>query len=437
MAANFFQPGFDEQTENQNIERQRKYAELLRQQSEQSPQGSMVSGHYVAPSFTQGLAQMLKAYQGGKGMREADARQKALAEAVRGRQTEEMGQFAKLMGGAPAQATGQTYQTGANEMGDEAATVPQYSAATPGDPRAAYQFAAGAKTPGLAQAGLQGLMQMPVLEAQQAERVENRAFRKEEAEAMRAQRMQELQMRMEDSRASQAERLAAQKEMREMQIAAQRELRSLVASNKPERQAQIIQTDSGPMQLVNGQAVPIMGPDGKPVRGTTAGAGGSKPLTEGQAKGSLFLGQMRSATTELDKLPTVSPVSTAMTGNTMTNWAAGKDAQKVAQLQNQWAEAYLRAKTGAAATEGEVKGNIRTFFPVVGDGPEVIKQKNQMRRQAEQDMIPTAGPGAATAGSPVVMPPTASPQDAQAMEWARSNPNDPRAKAIMQRLGGQ
>jgi hypothetical protein len=29
------------------------------------------------------------------------------------------------------------------------------------------------------------------------------------------------------------------------------------------------------------------------------------------------------------------------------------------------------------------------------------------------------------------------PQDAQAMEWAKSNPNDPRAKAIMQRLGGK
>lgn len=424
MAANFFQPGFDEQVESQNIERNRKYAELMRQQSEQSPQGSMVSGHYVAPSFTQGLAQMLKAYQGGKGVREADARQKALAEAVRGRQTEEMGKFTKLLAGTPQE------QLPADQFG------PPQPAQAP-DTKGAYSFAANAMTPALQQVGLRGLAEMPQLEAAQAERVESRQFRKEEAEAMRAQRMQELQMRIEDGRASQAERLAAQKEMREMQIQAQKEMRSLVAASRPERQAQIIQTDSGPMQLVNGQAVPIMGPDGKPVRGTTAGAGGSKPLTEGQAKGSLFLGQMRSATTELDKLPTVSPVSTAMTGNTMTNWAAGKDAQKVAQLQNQWAEAYLRAKTGAAATEGEVKGNIRTFFPVVGDGPEVIKQKNQMRRQAEQDMIPTAGPGAATAGSPVVMPPTASPQDAQAMEWARSNPNDPRAKAIMQRLGGQ
>ncbi|MFN7611063.1 MAG: hypothetical protein ACK5QX_09040, partial [bacterium] len=33
--------------------------------------------------------------------------------------------------------------------------------------------------------------------------------------------------------------------------------------------------------------------------------------------------------------------------------------------------------------------------------------------------------------------PAQSSLDAQAREWARANPNDPRAKAIMQRLGGQ
>lgn len=165
--ANFFAPGFDDQVEAQNIERGRRYAELLRDQSQQQPQGQMVSGHFVAPSWTQGLAQVLKAYQGGKGMREADARQKALAEAVRGRQTEEMGQFAKLMGGAPAQATGQTYQTGANEMGDEAATVPQYSGAQKPDINAAYQYASQARTPGLQQVGIQGTMQMAQERAKQ------------------------------------------------------------------------------------------------------------------------------------------------------------------------------------------------------------------------------------------------------------------------------
>jgi hypothetical protein len=130
-----------------------------------------------------------------------------------------------------------------------------------------------------------------------------------------------------------------------------------------------------------------------------------KQLTESQAKGALFLGQMRSATNELDKLAQiVSPVQTAMTGSTYTNWAAPENAQQVAQLQNQWSEAYLRAKTGAAATLGEVELNRRTFFPVVGDGPLVISQKQKMREQAERDMEPTAGPAAQTAGQSPTRP---------------------------------
>lgn len=132
--------------------------------------------------------------------------------------------------------------------------------------------------------------------------------------------------------------------------------------------------------------------------GPAANKDGQKPLTESQAKGSLYLGQMRSATAELGKLPSANPVSTAAAGNTFTNWATPANAQKVAQLQNQWAEAYLRAKTGAAATQGEVDLNKRTFFPVVGDSAAVIQQKAKMREQVERDMMPVAGPGAATAG---------------------------------------
>jgi hypothetical protein len=145
--SNFFQPGFDEQTEAQNIERNRQYAQLLRQKSEKPAEGQMVSGHYVAPSWTQGLAQMLRAYQGAKGVEQADERQKALAEAVRGRQTEELGKFSGLMNGRPAE-----------QLPDD-----QFGPARPAekpDLAAAYQFATQAKTPGLQQVGLTGAMQM-------------------------------------------------------------------------------------------------------------------------------------------------------------------------------------------------------------------------------------------------------------------------------------
>jgi hypothetical protein len=133
-----------------------------------------------------------------------------------------------------------------------------------------------------------------------------------------------------------------------------------------------------------------------------------KPLTESQAKGSLYLGQMRSASNELENLEAAgdksSPIGVAAAGSTYTNFATSTAAQKIAQLQNQWAEGFLRAKTGAAATEGEVALNRRTFFPVVGDDPPTIAQKKAMRAQAEKDMEMVAGPGAKTAGAAPTQP---------------------------------
>lgn len=103
---------------------------------------------------------------------------------------------------------------------------------------------------------------------------------------------------------------------------------------------------------------------------------------------------MADASRALGALPAVSPVMVGATGSTWTNWMAPADAQKAAQAQRQWAESFLRAKTGAAATQPEVEGNIRTFFPVVGDTPEVINSKAAARAQAEQDMQIVAGRGA-------------------------------------------
>lgn len=58
----------------QDISRQLKMADILRQQA-QAPQGQMVSGHYVAPSITQYLAQGLNAYTAKKKEDEAASKQ--------------------------------------------------------------------------------------------------------------------------------------------------------------------------------------------------------------------------------------------------------------------------------------------------------------------------------------------------------------------------
>lgn len=128
-------------------------------------------------------------------------------------------------------------------------------------------------------------------------------------------------------------------------------------------------------------------------------AGGQK-LTESEAKNSLYLGQMREASAELagPKARGAGPVGVAMTGSPITNWAAPEAAQIAGQAQRQWAEAYLRAKTGAAATAGEVENNIRTYFPVVGDDAATVKRKNIARAAAERDMELPAGRGVGRVG---------------------------------------
>jgi hypothetical protein len=58
--------------ELQGIERQRQLAQALQQRGMQTPQGQMVSGRYVAPSFTQYLANAFDVYGGKKGVEEAE-----------------------------------------------------------------------------------------------------------------------------------------------------------------------------------------------------------------------------------------------------------------------------------------------------------------------------------------------------------------------------
>lgn len=123
-----------------------------------------------------------------------------------------------------------------------------------------------------------------------------------------------------------------------------------------------------------------------------------KAPTESQAKAAAFGSQMQSASQEFDQIQKEGFVPGATTSQAQVELAAtplralaDPLAQRAQQSQAQWSEAYLRYKTGAAATEGEVKRNINTFFPKIGEtDPKVIEQKARMRKQAEQDVLKSA-----------------------------------------------
>jgi hypothetical protein len=83
--------------ETADLSRQRKIAELLMAQGVEQPQGQIISGHYVAPSWSQQIAPLAKAAIGTSLSQSLDEKQLKLAEALRVKKGEELSTFQELM----------------------------------------------------------------------------------------------------------------------------------------------------------------------------------------------------------------------------------------------------------------------------------------------------------------------------------------------------
>lgn len=73
------------------------------------------------------------------------------------------------------------------------------------------------------------------------------------------------------------------------------------------------------------------------------------------------------------------------------NALLSEDQQKYKQAQEAWVRAKLRKESGAAIGVKEMEDEIKTFFPRIGDKPEVIKQKAMMRNEATKSMQKQTG----------------------------------------------
>lgn len=140
------QAAAQETPEATQIMRRQQLAQQLLNQGQETPQGQMVSGHYVAPSWTQYLAQGLKSYMGGKQMSEAEQAQKAYGEEQKAKTSEQMKQMSQLLAGRPAITLPEDQQG------------PVLPAQAP-DLNKAYQYAAGSDNPALQQFGMSGQLQ--------------------------------------------------------------------------------------------------------------------------------------------------------------------------------------------------------------------------------------------------------------------------------------
>jgi len=105
MALTPEQEALDFNPELQDVSRQRKLAELLMAKGLQQPQGQMISGHYVAPSWTQQLNPMANALAGEAVGGRADTKQTQMAEMLRERSANEINEYARLAKTNPDAAT--------------------------------------------------------------------------------------------------------------------------------------------------------------------------------------------------------------------------------------------------------------------------------------------------------------------------------------------
>jgi hypothetical protein len=91
----------EQQRDQQQIARQQKMAELLMQQGQQTPQGQMVSGRYVAPNFFQYAAPLLQGYLGKKELEKVEDRQLDMAKRLREQGVQETQRLMNVFGGRP------------------------------------------------------------------------------------------------------------------------------------------------------------------------------------------------------------------------------------------------------------------------------------------------------------------------------------------------
>jgi len=136
------------------LDRQRQLSQMLLQQGMQQPQSQMVSGRYVAPAFTERLANLLSVYAGQRGMEEADKKQLDLAKQLRQQYASEMQNYMDL-----ARGKEQVFEQ-AGPMPD-GGNIPNQMYRTGGDMQMANLYGATAYNPALQQFATKKLLEGP------------------------------------------------------------------------------------------------------------------------------------------------------------------------------------------------------------------------------------------------------------------------------------
>lgn len=425
--------------QQQALNRQQQMAQLLMQQGQQMPQGQMVSGRYVAPSFFQYAAPLLQTFVGQRLAEKGDKAAVELAQQLRNQQQKMGEQYFEALQGKPAtygaDIPTETYETVKGAM---------ISPATGPDYRKAFSIATDPYAPSWLKAqAAEMLKPQKVGEGEKVIRFNPATGQNEVVaeggEKFRAPLQTDTGTFIEYRDPKDPTKVLARVPKTQMPTA-----------------GQVVEREDGTFLIDTrtGQAKPVLGPQGQPLTG-------GKPLTEVQSNAVAF--GMRAQ--EANKLATdlenkgftnTGAIRTAIGGaagqtpivggrleqgvrstfNILPEVLGGPSAeqQQVDQARRNFISAVLRKESGAAIGVEEYANEERKYFPQLGDSKEVIKQKQEARNLAIKALEAQAGPS----GKRLIeknVGQQLSPQDQEALNWANSNPTDPRSAQIKQRLG--
>jgi len=123
-----------------------------------------------------------------------------------------------------------------------------------------------------------------------------------------------------------------------------------------------------------GVAVPLIGPDGKPIKGVSGG----QP-TEGERKAGTLLSRLQLAEQQItgqgeDATPRL------LTG-IVPRVLKPEERKRVEDAQLEFLDAALTLSTGAAYTREQLLGAQQSYFPKYGDDPATLAEKDARRKQ--------------------------------------------------------
>lgn len=426
--------------------RKQQYADLLTKQAQDPLQGQMVSGHYIAPSWTQQLAKVLSGVAGNYMQGKATDALKASADAQRADFQNTAQKYVQALRGTPEQNsvsgipmpdqnTAQAYSkaldttgsfdptantslmpsmTGANEP---LTTIPSYAPAThvaaqPGDPVAAMNIALGSNSPQMQALGMQQL----------AAAAKPASWKLGEIYGDKGMKQKIVYNENDPSQYrvlgnTEADKIIADNLGGTLQYRGEHSTEPLGTANKTASPDALL-TDERTRQenalnralTARGQAITLRGQDltnARALENTAIARQNAKPLTEVQGKAAMFGARAAEADKILNQLEgkysrTALATKTGLDNtwgiggilSPIANAALSPDAQKADQAQRDFVNAVLRQESGAAISESEFNNARKQYFPQPGDSDAVVKQKARNRQTAIEGFKNIAGRGA-------------------------------------------